>query len=258
VGYLDAIILGIVEGLTEFLPVSSTGHLILTSRLFSIAQTDFVKSFSIAIQLGAILAVVAMYFRKLFTDRETMKRIAVAFLPSALVGATLYPLIRRMLESELVVVAALFLGGLAIILFERFGPDHKDGAGTDSGRPMTTRQALLVGVAQALAVIPGVSRSAATIIGGLALGLSRTAITEFSFLLAVPTMAAATGYDLWKNASAFSTDDFGVLAVGFVVSFLVAWVAVKSFLSFVKTHSFASFGIYRIVTAIAFYLLVIR
>ncbi len=254
---IHAIMLGIVEGLTEFLPVSSTGHLILASRLLSVPQTDFVKSFEVAIQLGAILSVVAIYFRRLFTDWETMKRLAVAFLPSAVVGATLYPLIRRMLESELVVVAALFFGGLAIILFERFGPDHKDGAGTDAERPMTMRQALLVGVAQALAVIPGVSRSAATIIGGLALGLSRTAITEFSFLLAVPTMAAATGYDLWKNADAFSMDDFGVLAVGFVVSFLVAWVAVKSFLRFVRAHSFEVFGWYRMIAAILFFLFVL-
>jgi undecaprenyl-diphosphatase len=255
VGYLDAIILGIVEGLTEFLPVSSTGHLILASRLLSITQTDFVKSFSIAIQLGAILAVVVMYFRKLFTDWGTMKRITVAFLPSALVGATLYPLIRRMLESELVVVGALFLGGIIIILFERFGPNHE--IETETEQPMTMRQALLVGVAQACAVIPGVSRSGATIIGGLALGLSRTAITEFSFLLAVPTMAAATGYDLWKNASAFSMDDFGVLAVGFVVSFLVAWVAVKSFLRFVRSHSFEVFGWYRMVVALLFFLFVL-
>lgn len=252
---IHAVILGIVEGLTEFLPVSSTGHLILTSRLLSITQTDFVKSFSIAIQLGAILAVVAMYFRKLFTDRESMKRIAVAFLPSALVGATLYPLIRRMLESELVVVGALFLGGIVIILFERFGPNNENDTGTE--QPMTMRQALLVGVAQACAVIPGVSRSGATIIGGLAFGLSRTAITEFSFLLAVPTMAAATGYDLWKNASAFSMDDFGVLAAGFVVSFLVAWVAVKSFLRFVRSHSFEIFGWYRILVALLFFLFVL-
>lgn len=253
-GYLDAIILGIVEGLTEFLPVSSTGHLVLTSRLLSIAQTDFVKSFSIAIQLGAILAVVVMYFRKLFTDWGAMKRIAVAFLPSALVGATLYPLIRRMLESELITVAMLFLGGLIIILFERFRPDHRE---EEMDTPMTMRQAILVGVAQACAVIPGVSRSGATIIGGLALGLSRTAITEFSFLLAVPTMAAATGFDLWKNASAFSTDDFGVLAVGFVISFLVAWVAVKSFLRFVRSHSFEVFGWYRMVVALLFFLFVL-
>lgn len=254
--YLDAIILGIVEGLTEFLPVSSTGHLILTSKLLSIAQTDFVKTFEVAVQLGAILAVVALYFRKLFTDWATMKRIAVAFIPSAIVGATLYPFIKRMFESELIVVVALAVGGAVIILFERFGPKHEPKTETEDA-PMTMRQALLVGVAQAFSVIPGVSRSAATIIGGLALGLSRTAITEFSFLLAVPTMAAATGYDLWKNAGAFSIDDFGVLAVGFVVSFLVAWVAVKSFLRFVRSHSFEVFGWYRIVIGLLFFLFVL-
>ena len=253
-----AIILGIVEGLTEFLPVSSTGHLILVSDVLGITQTDFVKSFEIVIQLGAILAVVALYFRRFLTDWETLKRLAVAFLPTAFVGLVLYRFIKSLFESPMTIVATLFFGGVAIILFERWLKTRKPVEETAIGTAMTYRQAFLIGVAQSVAVIPGVSRSGATIVGGLALGLSRTAITEFSFLLAVPTMAAAVGYDLLKSAGAFSSADLPVLAVGFLVSFAVAFVAIKSFLSFVKTHSFTSFGIYRIVAAIAFYLLVIR
>ncbi|MEI6650049.1 MAG: undecaprenyl-diphosphate phosphatase [Candidatus Moraniibacteriota bacterium] len=253
-----AIILGIVEGLTEFLPVSSTGHLILVSDVLGITQTDFVKSFEIVIQLGAILAVVVLYFRRFLTDWETLKRLAVAFLPTAFVGLVLYRFIKSLFESPMTIVATLLLGGVAIILFERWLKTRKPVEETTTGATMTYRQAFLIGVAQSVAVIPGVSRSGATIVGGLALGLSRTAITEFSFLLAVPTMTAAVGYDLLKNAGAFSSADLPVLAVGFFVSFVVAFVAVKSFLSFVKTHSFTGFGIYRIIAAIAFYLLVIR
>lgn len=256
--FIHAIILGIVEGLTEFLPVSSTGHLILASYVLGIAQTDFVKSFEIVIQLGAILAVVVLYFRRFLTDLETMKRVAVAFLPTAFVGLVLYRFIKKLFESPLTVVLTLLLGGVFIICFERWLSGRKSESEEVTGATMSYRQAFLVGVAQSVAVIPGVSRSAATILSGLSLGVSRTAITEFSFLLAVPTMAAATGYDLLKSAGSFSAGDLPMLAVGFVVSFLVAMLAVTSFLRFVKTHTFTGFGWYRIVTAIAFYLFVIR
>lgn len=252
-----AIVLGIVEGLTEFLPVSSTGHLILVSDLLGLAQTGFVKSFEIAIQLGAILAVVALYWRRFLVEPETVKRIAAAFLPTALVGFALYPLVRRLLESEMTVVVSLVLGGIVIILFERrYG--RRDRASEADLSAMTYHQAVLIGLSQAVAVIPGVSRSGATIIGGLALGLSRTAVTEFSFLLAAPTMAAATGYDLLKNAGTFSAADLPALSAGFSVSFVVALVAVKSFLRFVKTHPFTAFGVYRIVAGLAFLFLIIR
>ncbi len=253
-----AIILGIVEGLTEFLPISSTGHLILVSDVLGITQTSFVKSFEIVIQLGAILAVIVLYFRRFLTDWETLKRLAVAFLPTALVGLVLYRFIKSLFESPMTIVATLLLGGIIILLFERWLKTQKPADEALTGANLTYKQAFLIGVAQSIAVIPGVSRAGATIIGGLALGLSRTAITEFSFLLAVPTMAAATGYDLLKSAGTFSAADLPVLGVGFIVSFIVAFVAVKSFLSFVKTHSFTGFGIYRIVAAIAFYFLVIR
>jgi len=254
---IHAIILGIVEGLTEFLPVSSTGHLILASDLLGIAQTDFVKSFEVVIQLGAILAVVALYFRRLLTDRETLKRVAVAFLPTAFVGLALYRFIKRMFDSPMTVVITLFVGGIIIILFERWLKGRKVALPETGSSEMTYKQALLIGLFQSIAVIPGVSRSGATIIGGLSLGLSRTAITEFSFLLAVPVMAAATGLDLLKSAGSFSSADLPVLGIGFLVSFVVALFAVKTFLRFVKTHSFTGFGIYRIVAAVAFLLFVI-
>lgn len=256
--FIHAIVLGIVEGLTEFLPVSSTGHLILVSDILHIQQTDFVKSFEIMIQLGAILAVVVLYRRRFLTDQETLKRLAIAFLPTAFVGLVLYRFIKSLFESPMTIVATLFLGGVIILLFERWLKNRKPTVPEADASVMTYLQAFLIGLAQSVAVIPGVSRSGATIVGGLALGLSRTAITEFSFLLAVPTMAAATGYDLLKSAGSFSSADVPVLLVGFAVSFAVALIAVKSFLRFVKGHSFDAFAIYRILAAIAFYLLVIR
>ncbi|NTW46429.1 MAG: undecaprenyl-diphosphate phosphatase [Candidatus Moranbacteria bacterium] len=254
---LNAVVLGVVEGLTEFLPVSSTGHLILASDLLGIAQTGFVKTFEIAIQLGAILAVVAIYWRRFLLEPEVMKRIAAAFLPTAAVGFALYPFIKRLFESEMTVVATLFLGGVAILLFERWY-GKRGVLGESNLTKMTYRQAVLVGLSQAVAVIPGVSRSGATILGGLSLGFSRAAITEFSFLLAAPTMAAATGYDLLKNYGSFQASELPVFLVGFVVSFVVAILAVTSFLRFVRTHSFVAFGWYRIVAAALFYLLAIR
>jgi len=253
---IQAVILGVVEGFTEFLPVSSTGHLILFSDLLGIAQTGFVKTFEISIQLGAILAVVAIYWRRFLLEPEVMKRIVAAFLPTAIVGFSLYPFIRRLFESEMTVVVSLFLGGVAIVLFERWY-GRRDEEGEDDLSKMTYGQAALVGLAQAVAVIPGVSRSGATILGGLSLGLSRTAITEFSFLLAAPTMAAATGYDLLKSVGSFSPDDVPALLVGLAVSFLVAFLAVSSFLRYVKTHTFTAFGWYRMAAALLFYLFVV-
>lgn len=253
--FFDAIILGIVEGLTEFLPVSSTGHLILASEFLQLPETEFLKTFQVAIQLGAILAVVALYFRKLFLEWEIMKRIAVALLPALGIGFLFYASIRRLFESEMTVVAALFIGGIIIILFEVLRKD-KEGTIEDLAT-LPYRKAFYIGAFQAISVIPGVSRAGATILGGLLLGMKRTAIVEFSFLLAVPTMAAATGLELLKNASLFSTADFHLLLVGFVVSFLVALAAITFLLRFVKTHTFISFGIYRIALALLFFFFVL-
>jgi undecaprenyl-diphosphatase len=250
-----AIILGIVEGLTEFLPISSTGHLILTAELFRIPDTEFLKSFEIIIQLGAILAVVALYWRKLLLDRAVMERIVVALIPALGVGYLFYSSIRRMLGSETVVLWSLLIGGILIILIESF-QKGKEGNVEDVAL-MSHKTAFFIGLFQALSVIPGLSRAGATIMGGLLLGVKRTAIVEFSFLLAVPTMAAATGYDLLKNGAAFSGDDIGLLTVGFATSFIVALAAIRFFLRFVGTHTFVPFGIYRIAVAILFFLFVI-
>ena len=252
--FFDAAILGLVEGITEFLPISSTAHLMFASDILGLAQTAFVKSFEVAIQLGAILAVVVLYWRK-FLEVETIKKVAVAFVPTAIIGATLYPVIKNaLIGNTLVALAALFAGGVFLIVFERW---HLARPATEP-RELTYKEALLVGTAQAIAVIPGVSRSAATIVGGLALGINRQTIVEFSFLLAAPTMAAATALDLYKNAGEFSHANWGALLVGFVVSFVVALAAIKWLLRFVKTHDFTGFGIYRIVAALLFALLLLR
>ncbi len=188
---LQAAILGVVEGLTEFLPISSTGHLILASRLLGLEQTEFLKTFEIAIQFGAILSVVALYWRRLLVDPRVMARVAAAFVPTAILGFGLYKIVKKyLLSSETVVLWALVVGGIVLIVFERFHKEKDDHLDDVAAIPFS--RCVLLGVFQALAMIPGVSRSGATVIGGLALGLKRRTIVEFSFLLAVPTMAAAT------------------------------------------------------------------
>jgi undecaprenyl-diphosphatase len=269
---LHAIILGIVEGLTEFLPVSSTAHLLLFTSWFHIPETDFVKSFTIIIQLGAILAVAVLYIKRLLTDIETMKRVIAAFIPTAIVGFVLYHFIKGFLFAHPIVpIIALIVFGIVLIIFERM---HKAGAsaamsraaiGESTGaspdtsaelRRMPYRSAFLIGLAQSIAVIPGVSRSGATIVAGLLMGITRSAIVEFSFLLAVPTMIAASGYDLLKTGASFSGNDFGILAIGFIAAFVSAWIAVKFFLKFISRNSFEAFGWYRIAFAIIFALLI--
>lgn len=251
---LSAVLLGIVEGLTEFLPISSTGHLILTSHLLGLPETEFLKSFEIVIQLGAILAVVTLYWRKLLFDRRLIQRVIVALLPALGVGYLFYATIRSLLDSELAVVIALFVGGIVLILFERFRTEPTNPITVDT---LTYRQAFLVGLTQALSVIPGVSRAGATIVGALAIGFSRSAAVEFSFLLGVPTMVAATTLDIAKNHASFSLDDVQALIIGFVVSFIVALVAIKFLLRFVETHSFIAFGVYRIIVAIFFFFIIL-
>jgi undecaprenyl-diphosphatase len=252
---IHAVILGIVEGISEFLPISSTGHLILTSKLLSLKETEFLKTFEISIQLGAILSVVVLYWRKLLVEHEVIKKVLFAFLPTAIIGLIFYKIIKTyLLGNSLVVVWALFLGGLFLIIFELIYKKKKNKTTIDKLEDISYKQSFLIGLSQSVAMIPGVSRSAATILGGLALGLSRTTIIEFSFLLAVPTMAAATGLDLLKTASSFSLNDVYLLTVGFVISFIVALFSIKFLLNFVKKYSFIGFGVYRIVIAIVFWL----
>ncbi len=247
---LQSIILGIVEGATEFLPISSTGHLILASSLLGIVQNDFTKTFEIAIQLGAILAVVVLYWKSFF-HFELLKKLAVAFIPTGIIGLALYHILKTyLLGNELIVLASLFIGGVIFILFEKWYGKREDMAVVDA--PITYRQAIAIGFFQAIAIIPGVSRSGATIVGGLTLGIARSTIVEFSFLLAVPTMLAATGLSLLKTSVAFTPHEWLVLLVGLVVSFLVAMPSIRWLLAYVRKHSFTSFGIYRILLSIVF------
>ncbi|MFA4833412.1 MAG: undecaprenyl-diphosphate phosphatase [Patescibacteria group bacterium] len=242
---IQSIILGIVEGLTEFLPISSTAHLIITAKLLAIGQTEFAKNFEITIQLGAILAVVFLYWQRFFKDLDYLKKIIMAFLPTAVVGFIFYQIIKNFLMESLSVIAlALLIGGIIIIVFEAGKGKRTADNGSDA---ITYKQAFLIGLCQSVAVIPGVSRAAATIIGGLSLKLSRRAIVEFSFLLAVPTMIAATGYDLIKTGFSFSGQELGVLLVGFIISFFAALAGVKFFLKFITKYNFFYFGVYRII-----------
>ncbi len=249
-GFLDVIILGIVEGITEFLPVSSTGHLILTSHLLGIPQDTFIKTFEVAIQSGAILAVAIIYMERLLKDLETWKRIITAFIPTAILGFLLYKLIKS-LFSPMIVSAMLILWGIVFIVVERFFYDESRVKVRDVDEVSYT-QAFVIGLFQSLAMIPGTSRSGSTIIGGMLLGLSRKTATEFTFLLAVPTMFAATGYDLLKNMHAFASQNWIHLAVGFVVSFVFAYLSVRWLLNYVSRNSFVPFGIYRIILGLIF------
>lgn len=250
--FLHAIIFGVVEGITEFLPVSSTGHLILTGRLLGLPTGDFLKTFEIVIQLGAILAVLTLYGKMLLRKPGILTRLAVACVPTGISGFFLYPLIKGWLGNTSVVLWALGLGGAVLILFEKLVPEPAD-ASEDIAR-LSYRTALIVGVAQSVAIVPGVSRAAATIVGGLLAGMSRRAIVEFSFLLALPTMAAATLFDISKNMGALRDDNLGLLAVGFLTAWLTALVAIRWLLRFIRSHDFTLFGVYRIILALVVWL----
>lgn len=278
--FLDAIILGVVEGITEFLPISSTGHMDLTADLLhgrEFLQIPFVKTFIIVVQLGAILAAAVLYWRRLLLDRRTLAITIAAFVPTGVIGFVLYKAIKSFLENPAIVVASFFIGGLALLAIEWYlkGRDAPAAnvSGADirtSGRPnsrtsevhrvddISYRQAFIIGTCQSLSMIPGVSRSAATIMTGLLLGIDRKAIVEFSFILAIPTMVVASAYEIYKTHAQMSFSDLDSLAVGFVVAFVLAILAIKFLLRFVQTHSFNAFGIYRIITAVVFYLVVLR
>jgi undecaprenyl-diphosphatase len=245
---IHTILLGIIEGLTEFLPVSSTAHIDILRALLSIPATDFVKSFEIIIQLGAILAVVVLYARRVFSSWTCIKNLIIAFIPTGIIGFILYKIIKSYLLGNLLVEAsALLIGGIIIILFENYQAKKQSRkVESQTVETLSTRQLLTLGLAQSLAVIPGVSRSGAVIISGRALGLSAILITEFSFLLAVPTMLASSGYDILKSGLSFSGSEWGTIALGFIVSFIVALFVIRWFLAYIRKHSFRVFGWYRI------------
>ncbi len=249
--YLQALILSLVEGITEFLPVSSTGHLILASHLLGLAQTEFLKSFEIIIQLGAILAVVVLYWRTLLSSRRLLLRVLIAFIPTGLIGFFAYPLVKGSLLGNLkVVIISLALGGILMLALEDFFSQRKR---QKKIKDLSLVQVFLIGVAQSLALVPGVSRAMVTIFAGLGTGLSRKSATEFSFLLAIPTMVGATGLDLVKVGFSFTRQEYLVLLVGFWGAFLAALLTVKALIGFVKKHSFRLFAFYRIILAFVFW-----
>ena len=255
--FAHAVILGIVEGLTEFLPISSTGHLILTAKLLGLPQTEFLKSFEISIQVGAIFAVATLYGKTFLTDRPALWRVLTAFLPTAVAGFLLHKIIKQFLFSGTgVVLWSLFLGGIILLAFDRCHSEKENCVKKTSDIPPA--KAFGIGLIQSLAMVPGVSRSGATVVGGMLLGLDRKTTVEFSFLLAAPTLLAATALDIWKNGSTFDPSAWSLLLVGALVSFIVALVSMKFFLKFVQQHKhgFAAFGIYRIGVALVFWALV--
>lgn len=255
--FLQAIILSIVEGISEFLPISSTGHLVLTSDLLNIPQTNFVKSFEIIIQLGAILAVVFIYWKKLIENIKLWKIILIAFLPTAVIGFLLYSVVKNfLLGNSLITIGAIFLGGILLIILEMFYKemDHHIG----EFEKINYKQAFLIGLIQSVSIIPGVSRAAASIIGGLFVGLKRKVAVEFSFLLAIPTMLGATSLDLIKSNFNFSMNEIFLLATGLTTSFIVALIVVKWFLKYIQNHNFIIFGIYRIILAVLFWFFVLK
>ena len=249
---LQAIILAIIEGVTEFLPVSSTGHMIIGSTLMGIAANPFVKVFTVAIQFGAILSVVVLYWRRFFQSFDFYVKLFVAFLPAAVFGLLLKKTVDAMLENILVVALALIAGGVVLLFVDEFF--HKNERRNNSTDDVTYPKALKIGLFQVVSMIPGVSRSAATIIGGLTQGLTRQTAAEFSFFLAVPTMFAATCKSLFdfvrEEGGTFAQNDLIILAIGNVVAFLVAWLAIRSFIGFLARNGFKVFGYYRIVVGL--------
>lgn len=247
---LETIILGIIEGLTEFLPVSSTGHMILASAVMGIGKDEFVKTFEIAIQLGAILSVLTLYYRRFLVSREIYLKLAVAFFPTGAIGLLAYKTIKHYLFNPYVVSSTLILGGVALIFFDEWTESRK--ARYDSTEKVSWVGAASIGLAQCLAMIPGVSRAAAAIFGGLLAGFDRKQATEFSFLLAIPTMFAATGYDLFKTSAHIEGAQWTLLLIGGGVAFVFALIAVKAFIALVPRYGFKYFGYYRIVLGVLF------
>lgn len=253
-GIFEAIILAIIEGLTEFLPVSSTGHMIIASSMMGIASEDFVKLFTIVIQLGAILSVVVLYFKRFFQSVNFYLKLFVAFIPAAIFGLLLSDTIDALLESPLAVAISLVIGGVILLFVDKWftKPTIKKEENIDF------ITAFKIGLFQCIAMIPGVSRSGASIVGGMSQKLTRQVAAEFSFFLAVPTMLAATGkklYDFFKDGNTFSSEEIQILAIGNIVAFVVALLAIKSFIGFLNRNGFKLFGWYRIIVGMAILIL---
>lgn len=243
----EAIVLAIVEGITEFLPISSTGHMILASSLMGIAADEFTKNMTVIIQFGAILSVLVLYWKRFFQSVDFYFKLFVAFLPAAVLGFLLNDFIDSLLENVLVVGCMLLAGGVFLLFLDRIFPNAE--SETDE-QEVSYPSALKIGFFQVLAMIPGVSRSAATIVGGLSQKLSRKQAAEFSFFLAVPTMFAATSYKLLKMYKTIQAEQINVLIIGNIVAFIVALLAIKSFIGYLTKHGFKIFGYYRILVGL--------
>ena len=243
---LETIIISIVEGLTEFLPVSSTGHMIITQALLGVESTEFVKAFTVNIQFGAILSVIVLYWKRFFQSWDFYFKLLIAFLPAAIIGLLFIDYIDALLESVLVVAIMLVIGGVFMLFVDKWFNK------TTVSQEMGWKRALKIGFWQCIAMIPGVSRSMATIVGGMSTKLTRKNAAEFSFFLAVPTMAAAGGYKLMKllldpSGVAMLQENLITLLIGNVIAFIVAMVAIKFFIEFLTRHGFKAFGYYRII-----------
>ena len=250
--WIDTIILSIVEGITEFLPISSTGHMIIASSIMGIGEDEFVKLFEIVVQLGAILSVVVLYWKKFFdfTRKDFYLKLIIAVLPALIIGKLLAKTIDKFLGSPTVVASALLLGGIILLFIEKLFTKTT----IDHEKDMSYKKGLAIGFWQVLAMIPGTSRSAATIVGGLQQNLTRRFAAEFSFFLAVPTMFAATGYKMYeayKEHPEMLKDKHNlmVLGVGNLIAFVVAMIAIKTFIHFLQKHGLRVFGVYRIIAA---------
>ncbi|MDQ5962224.1 MAG: undecaprenyl-diphosphatase [Patescibacteria group bacterium] len=245
---LQSFILGVVEGLTEFLPISSTGHLVLVQTLMRIEQSQFLVTFDIAIQVGAILAVIVFYWHELW-NFNLIKKLILGFIPTGIIGFTVFKYIKLLLNNPFIVVFTLFVGGIIIILAEKWYKKKLSEVGVSSH--IGYKEAFLLGLLQTLAIVPGVSRSGAIIVGGMFMRLERKALTEFTFLLAVPTMCAATLYSIYKHPEVLTAGgNLSALLIGLATSFMVALIVIKVFINYIRTRSFSVFGYYRIVLSI--------
>ena len=244
-------VLAIIEGLTEFLPISSTGHMILASNLLRLEQSEFLKSFEIIIQLGAILAILTKYWKLLWEKKEYWSKIAASFIPTMLIGFVFYKVIKTYFLSNVwITLVSLVVGGILIILIERWYAKKQDA--TITIETLSIKKAVYIGLIQGLSIIPGVSRAASTIMGGMILGMNRVSAVEYSFLLALPIMIAATGLDLIQTGYTFTQTEWIQLGVGFIIAFIVARLVVDWLVKFVQNHSLAFFGWYRLVLAALF------
>lgn len=245
--YLEALILALIEGVTEFLPISSTGHMVIASTFMGISENTLTKNFEIVIQLGAILSVVVLYWRKFFTSFRFYLKLAFAFLPAAIVGFLLEDHIDHLLGNVWVVIASVFFGGIILVFVDQW---FKHAEGMEE-QELSWLQAFKIGCFQCIAMIPGVSRAAATIIGGMVVGLNRRTAAEFSFFLAVPTMLGASAKKMMNSYGTIQNHDIIILLFGSFVAFVVALFAIKAFIGFLQQHGFKWFGYYRIVVGVA-------